>query len=108
MGTAARMLGGKKRKKKKEKDLSRTVRREPAGSSGSAVRSPVHPVRFRLNPLRAKWPDRTGMMTGRRPVFKTLSKLHRRAAGSDTIFVLIREKTCLSQKSKFNITFISL
>ena len=48
MGTATRMLGGKKQKQK-EKRLSWTVRREPAGSSGSAVRSPVQPVRFRLN-----------------------------------------------------------
>ena len=55
MGTAARMLGGKKR-------LSRTVRREPAGSSGSAVRSPIQPVRFRLNLFTGQMagPDRNG------------------------------------------------
>ena len=47
---------------KKEKRLSRTVRREPAGSSGSAVRSPVQPVRFRLNlfPGQMGGPDRNG------------------------------------------------
>ena len=96
MGTAARMLGGKKRKKN---CVGRFVRfgGPISGSAGSILAQPLC--------------DRTGMMTGRRPVFKTLSKLHRRnrgAAGSDTIFVLIREKTCLSQTSKFNITFISL
>ena len=56
MGTAARMLGGKK------KNLSRTIRRKPASSSSSAVWSSVCLVRFWLNLFAGQMarPDRNG------------------------------------------------
>ena len=44
MGTAAQMLGGKKKKK-----LNRMVRREPADLSDLPVGPLVHPVRFRFD-----------------------------------------------------------